>query len=176
MKNPLTAAQGKVSSIKDELTIRSAVAADAPLVLSLIRALAEYERLAHELVATEQALRDTLFGAKPAAEVLLAEWQHQPAGLALFFHNYSTFLGRRGLYLEDLFVLPQFRGHGVGRALLRHLAQLALARDCGRFEWAVLNWNDPAIRFYERLGAREQSDWRIYRLSGPALSRLADGT
>jgi GNAT superfamily N-acetyltransferase len=156
-----------------DLEIRAAVADDVPLILQLIRALAEYEKLAHEVVATEQQLRDTLFGASPGAEVRVAQWQGKPAGFALFFHNYSTFVGKRGLYLEDLFVLPEYRGKGIGRALLVHLAQLAVERGCGRFEWSVLAWNQPAIDFYKGLGAREMSDWRIYRTDGPNLAKLA---
>lgn len=131
----------------DALTIRFATVDDTPLVLTLIRGLAEYERLAHEAVATEADIRESLFGARPAAEVLLAETGGGPAGFALFFHNYSTFLGRRGLYLEDLFVFPAFRGRGIGRALMVRLAQIAVERNCGRFEWWVLDWNEPSIRF-----------------------------
>lgn len=156
-----------------DLSIRGAVAADVPLILQLIRALADYEKLAHEVIATEESLLRTLFGAQPAAEVRIAQWQGRPAGFALFFHNYSTFVSKRGLYLEDLFVLPEYRGKGIGRALLVHLAQLAVERDCGRFEWSVLAWNQPAIDFYRSLGAREMSDWRIYRTDGPNLAKLA---
>ena len=156
-----------------DLAIRAAVADDVPLILELIRALAEYEKLAHEVIATEASLRENLFGPNPAAEVRIAQWQGKPAGFALFFHNYSTFVGKRGLYLEDLFVLPEYRGEGIGRALLEHLAQLAVERDCGRFEWSVLEWNRPAIDFYVSLGAREMSDWRIYRTDGPNLAKLA---
>ena len=155
------------------LSLRPATAADVPLILTLIRGLAEYERLAHECVATEERLRSTLFGATPQAEVVLAFQDHRPAGFALFFHNYSTFLARRGLYLEDLFVFPEFRGRGIGKALLRHLARLAVERDCGRFEWAVLDWNESAIAFYESLGAVAMGDWITYRLTGEALHRLA---
>ncbi len=144
------------------------------VVLSLIRQLAEYERLAHEVVATEQLLHDRLFGPQANAEVVLAWAGEQPIGFALFFHNVSTFIGRRGLYLEDLFVDPAWRGHGVGKRLLVHLAKLAVERGCGRFECAVLDWNEPAIRFYESLGAKPMSDWIIYRLSGDALVQLAD--
>lgn len=157
----------------DGLTIRSATIDDAPLVLMLIRGLAEYERLAHEAVATEADIRESLFGTRPAAEVLIAETGGEPAGFALFFHNYSTFLGRRGLYLEDLFVFPAFRGRGIGRALMVRLAQIAVERNCGRFEWWVLAWNEPSIRFYESLGARAMSDWTVYRLTGEPLKQLA---
>lgn len=146
------------------------------LILSFIKELAEYERLSHEVVATEELLRDELFGPRPAAEVILAyDDADAPAGFALFFHSFSTFLGRRGLYLEDLYVKPELRGHGIGRALLAHLAQLALARNCGRLEWAVLNWNEPAIKFYRRIGAAPMDDWTTFRLTGEALNRLADG-
>jgi GNAT superfamily N-acetyltransferase len=155
------------------IEIRPAVADDAPLILEFIRGLAEYEKLAHEAVATEGDLRATLFGERPQAEVLLAFNEGRPAGFALFFHNYSTFLGRRGLYLEDLFVRPDARGQGVGRALLVELAKLAKARDCGRFEWSVLDWNEPAIRFYKRLGARPMDEWTIFRVTGDALDALA---
>jgi GNAT superfamily N-acetyltransferase len=156
-----------------DLRIRSAASEDVPLILRLIRELAQYEKLLHEVVATEEALHRHLFGAKAMAEVLIAEWQGQAAGFALFFHNYSTFLAKPGIYLEDLFVSPEFRGHGIGRALLQHIAGLAIDRGCGRFEWAVLAWNQPAIGFYRNLGAREMSDWRIYRVTGDALASLA---
>ena len=155
------------------VTIRSATAADAGLVLRFIRGLAEYERLAHECVATEADVRATLFGERPQAEVLIAELDGEPAGFALFFHNYSTFLARRGLYLEDLFVRPEHRGHGVGRALLARLAALARERGCGRFEWSVLDWNETAIGFYRALGAEAMHEWTVYRVTGAALERLA---
>lgn len=154
------------------LTIRAARAADIPLVLGLIRELAEYEQLAAEVVATEEQLRRWLCGAAPAAEVLIAE-RERPLGFALFFTSFSTFLGRPGLYLEDLFVRPRFRGQGVGRALLSHLARLVRERGYGRLEWSVLDWNTPAIGFYERLGARAMSEWTTYRLTGDALAALA---
>ena len=157
------------------LHIRPATTADVPTILRLIRGLAEYERLLDECVADETRLRDTLFGERPQAEVVIADWHGEPAGFALFFHNYSTFLARRGLYLEDLFVLPTHRGHGIGKALLAHLAQLAVARGCGRFEWSVLDWNAPAIGFYRSLGAVPMEDWTIMRVSGAALGRLARG-
>lgn len=155
------------------ITIRSATADDIPLVLDFIRGLAEYERLAHEMVATEAGLRDALFGPRSDAEVLLAELEGAAAGFALFFHNFSTFLGRRGLYLEDLFVWPRYRGRGVGRALLARLAALALERECGRFEWSVLDWNESAIGFYRALGAVPMDGWTVFRLTGDALDRLA---
>ncbi len=154
-------------------TIRPATIDDVPLIVSLIHGLAEYERLAHECTADASGVRASLFGAKPDAEVLIAEVDGEAAGFALFFHNYSTFLAQRGMYLEDLFVREAFRGHGVGRALLVELARLAVARDCGRLEWAVLDWNEDAIRFYESLGARGMNDWTVYRVTGEALNRLA---
>ena len=152
--------------------LRSAVRADVPEILRLIKALAEYEKLAGDVVATEAALAQTLFGPKPAAEVLIAEEGGRAIGFALFFQNYSTFLARPGIYLEDLFVEPASRGHGVGKALLKAVAKLAIERNCGRFEWAVLDWNAPAIGFYERLGARPMSDWTVMRLTGEALRKL----
>src|SRR5690606_9100109 len=155
------------------LTIREANTADVPLILQLIRELAEYEKLAHEVVATEQQLRASLFGAQPQAEVLIAEYNGEPAGFALWFHNFSTFLGRRGMYLEDLFVRPALRGKGIGKALLVRLARIAVARGCGRFEWAVLDWNEPARKFYESLGARPVPEWDIFRVTGDALRTLA---
>lgn len=154
--------------------IRPAVEADVPLILRFIRELADYERLLHEVVATEDRLRDTLFGARPSAEVVIAEdADGEPLGFALFFHNYSTFLAQPGIYLEDLYVRPQARGRGAGRALLAHLARLAKERSCGRLEWWVLDWNESAIRFYRSLGAQPMSDWTVFRLTGDDLSRLA---
>jgi len=153
--------------------IRSATERDVPLVLSFIRQLAEYEKLQHECVVTEDILRETLFGSKPSAEVLLGFAETEPAGFAVFFHNFSTFLGRPGIYLEDLFVRPEMRGRGYGKALLSHLARLAVERRCGRLEWSVLDWNEPAIQFYKRLGAVAMNDWTIYRVTGEALKRLA---
>ena len=152
--------------------VRAAVEADVPLVVRFIRGLAEYERLLHECEATEERVRASLFGPRPDAEVVIAEIAAAPAGFALFFHNYSTFLARRGLYLEDLFVLPEYRCRGVGRALLVHLAGLAIERDCGRLEWWVLDWNENAIRFYEKLGATVMPDWRICRIAGDALQQF----
>lgn len=153
--------------------IRPAAAADVPLILAFIRDLAVYEKLAHEVVATEEALRRTLFGAIPSAHVAIAEVDGRPAGFALYFFNYSTFLARPGLYLEDLFVKPEFRGGGTGKALLLHLAKLANARGCGRMEWSVLDWNEPAKGFYRKLGAVPLEDWRVMRLTGPALAQYA---
>jgi GNAT superfamily N-acetyltransferase len=151
-----------------------ATAADVPTILELIKGLAAYERLAHEVVATEADLQAALFGARPFAEVILAKDGDEPVGFALFFHNYSTFLGRPGLYLEDLFVRPDRRGRGIGRQLLAALARLAVERGCGRLEWSVLDWNAPAIGFYERMGARLLHEWRICRLTGEALVRAAE--
>lgn len=157
----------------DKLTIHTATPEDVPTIRRMIFGLAEYERLLHECEATEEKLRKSLFGEPRYAECVIARIGEEAVGFALFFHNFSTFAARPGLYLEDLFVLPEHRGHGVGRELLRHLAQLAVARDCARFEWAVLDWNEPAIGFYESLGAKPMSDWRIMRLSGEALQRMA---
>ena len=157
-----------------DVRITSATERDVPVVLSLIKALADYERLAHEVEATEDDVRESLFGDWPSAEVVLAHVGVDVAGFALFFHNYSTFLGRRGLYLEDLFVLPAYRSRGVGRRLLSHLARLAVERKCGRMEWSVLDWNESAILFYQCIGAVPMDDWTVYRLSGDALDRLAD--
>ena len=153
--------------------IDPATVADVPLILSLIKGLAEYEKLTSEVRATEDALRASLFGQQPDAEVVIARSEGQPVGFALFFHTYSTFLGQRGLYLEDLFVLPEWRGRGAGRALLAHLAKIAAERDCGRFEWSVLDWNEPAITFYKSLGAKPMDEWTIFRVTGDTLSTLA---
>ena len=155
--------------------IRSAVPADLVAIHAMIRELAEFEHLAHLCVATEVDLEAALFGTRPTAEVLIATRGGDPAGFALFFHNFSTFLGRRGLWLEDLFVRPEHRRQGCAQALLRALAEIARARGCGRFEWAVLDWNAPAIDFYRSLGATVLPDWRIVRVLGPALEALAEG-
>lgn len=155
------------------LRIDSATERDLPLILNFIKKLAEYEKLSHVVVATEDLLRDALFGPRPGAEVLIANWNDEPVGFALFFHNFSTFLGRRGIYLEDLFVDPPHRGKGIGKALLIHLAKIAKERNCGRFEWAVLDWNKPSIDFYKGLGAVPLDDWTSFRLTGAALDRLA---
>ena len=151
--------------------LRTATAADVPLILDLIRGLADHGKLAHEVVATEDSLRATLFGSPPAAHVVIAEADGQPAGFALYFFNYSTFLAQPGLYLEDLFVKPEFRGRGTGKALLLHLAKIAHERGCGRMEWSVLDWNEPAKGFYRKLGAMPLEDWRIMRLTGSALAQ-----
>ena len=158
----------------DKTVVLPATAADVPLILDLIRGIAEYEKLLHEVVATEELLREHLFGHRPAAEVLIARIGGQPIGFALYFHNFSTFLGRPGIYLEDIFVRPEFRGRGVGRALLKEVARVAAARNCGRLEWSVLDWNEPAIRFYESLGAKPMSEWTVYRMTADAIAKLAD--
>jgi GNAT superfamily N-acetyltransferase len=155
------------------LSITSAMPADVPLILGFIRELAEYEHLLHVVTATESALHATLFGERPAAEILIARHAGEPAGFALFFPNYSTFLAKPGIYLEDLYVRSAMRGQGIGRALLAHIARLAVERGCGRFEWSVLDWNAPSIGFYRSLGAESQDDWTIFRLSGDALKALA---
>ncbi len=155
-------------------TIVPATESDIPAIHALIKALAEYERLSHEVVSTEADIRNSLFGPRPYAEVILAKSDGQTVGFALFFHNYSTFLGRPGIYLEDLFVLPDFRSQGIGRALLAALARLAVERGCGRLEWSVLDWNEPAIGFYQRMGARVMDEWRICRLTGEALGKVAE--
>lgn len=156
----------------ERLRIVSATRTDVPLILSLIKELAEYERLAHEVVATEEVLKETLFGERRYAEVLIAYSGSEPAGYALFFHSFSTFLGRPGLYLEDIYVRPRFRGSGIGKKLLGRLARLALERKCGRMEWAVLNWNEPSIGFYKTLGARPMDEWTVYRLTDRQLEQL----
>jgi GNAT superfamily N-acetyltransferase len=155
------------------LRIRAAAPGDAPLVVELIRALAQYEKLAHEAIATPAQLDAALFGTPPKAHALIAEIDGEGIGFALYFFNFSTFLGKAGLYLEDLFVKPHVRGVGAGKALLAALARIAVANDCGRMEWSVLDWNTPSIAFYEALGARPMSDWTTYRLTGDALTRLA---
>lgn len=155
------------------ISLRPATAGDTALILSFIEGLAEYEKLSHACVATEESLRESLFGTRPYAEVILAEVDGNPAGFALFFHNYSTFRARPGIYLEDLYVLPELRGQGVGKALLKELARLAVERGCARLEWSVLDWNAPAISFYQSLGAEPQDEWTIYRVTGDALTRLA---
>ncbi len=154
--------------------IRAAQVDDVPVILQLIRDLATYERAPNEVTATEEELVDVLFGPKPSAEVLLAFEDQDPVGFAVFFHNFSTWLGRPGLYLEDLFVKPESRGKGYGRALLADLAKIARARGCGRMEWAVLDWNDPAIQFYRKLGAKPMDEWTVFRLTGEGIAKLAE--
>jgi GNAT superfamily N-acetyltransferase len=158
------------------LRMASATERDLSLLLSFIKKLAEYEKLSHLVVATEDLLRDALFGPRPVAEAIIANWNDEPVGFALFFHNFSTFLGRRGIYLEDLFVDPPHRGKGIGKALLIHLAKIAKERNCGRLEWAVLDWNKPSIDFYKGLGAAPLDGWTSFRLAGDALDRLAGHT
>ena len=155
------------------IEIRPAVPGDVSLIFAFIRELAEYEKLSHEVVATEEQIRTGLFGARPVSEVVIASLDATPVGFALFFPNYSTFLGRAGLYLEDLFVRPEARGFGVGRELLEYLARLTVERGWGRLEWRVLDWNEPSIAFYEKLGARPLADWTVYRVTGDALLALA---
>ena len=163
----------KVSTKLKNFTIRPAKEDDAPLILSLIKGLAEYEKLAHEVVATEELLRETLFGARPVAEVILGDFDEEPVSFALFFHNYSTFLGRPGIYLEDLFVKPDMRGKGIGSVMLAYVAYLAKERLCGRLEWSVLDWNEPALKFYKSIGAVPMDEWTIHRVTGEGLDRLA---
>lgn len=157
------------------ISIRPARAADLPLIAQLIRDLAEYERLAHEVRFDDEVLRTKLFGPRPYAEVVIGEIDGAAQGFALFFHNFSTFEGRPGIYLEDLFVRPEARGSGLGKALLSHLAALAVERDCARLEWSVLDWNEPAIGFYKKLGARLMDEWTVMRVDGDALTQLGAG-
>lgn len=154
-------------------TLRPGTEADLELIAGLIRALAEYERLSDDVTFDEDVLRRNLFGPRPYAETLIAEVDGTTAGFALYFHNFSTFMGKPGIYLEDLFVKPEHRGAGIGRALLAGLAAIAIERDCGRLEWSVLNWNEDALGFYRRLGAKPNSEWTVYRLAGEPLTSLA---
>ena len=160
---------------QDDFRIKPATAGDVPAILRMIKALAEYERLSHLVVATEAGLGAALFGPRPAAEVVIGYAGDDPAGFAVFFPNFSTFLGKPGLYLEDLFVEPRWRRRGLGRTLLKYVAGVATARRCGRLEWSVLDWNEPSIRFYRSIGAEPLQDWTIFRLTDEALSRLARG-
>ena len=155
------------------LDIRFARQEDVPSILSFIKDLAEFEKLSHEVVATEEKLKATLFGSRPVAEVLIAEWEGRPAGFALFFHSYSTFLAKPGIYLEDLFVRNEYRSRGIGEALLRHLASIAKERSCGRLEWSVLDWNERALKFYRGLGAQPMSEWTVQRMTEPVFTKLA---
>ena len=157
----------------ETLSITPATPADVPTILSFIRELAEYEKLLDRVTATDQLLHETLFGARPYAEVLMARLDGSPVGYALFFHNYSTFLARPGVYLEDVYVRPAFRGRGVGKALLREVARVAQQRNCGRLEWSVLDWNKPSIDFYLSLGAKPLDDWTMYRMDEAAIAALA---
>jgi GNAT superfamily N-acetyltransferase len=161
-------------SVKGSIRIERAVEAHAPLILYFVRQLAEYEKLLHKVEADEASIRESLFGPKPCAEVLIAYLDEQAAGFAIFFPTYSTFLAKPGIYLEDVFVEPKFRGHGVGKALLAHLAKLTLERGGARFEWSVLNWNEPSIQFYKGLGGEPLDEWTSYRLTGERLKKLAE--
>lgn len=154
-------------------TLRSAGEADVPLVLSFVRELAEYEKMLHEVAATEETLRESLFGERKVAEAVLGEWEGRPVAVAIFFHNFSTFLGRPGIYLEDIYVKPEMRGKGIGKVMLAYLAKLAAERGCARIEWSVLDWNKAAIRFYRSIGAVPMNEWTVQRVAGDALARLA---
>lgn len=156
------------------LVIKKACKSDTPLILSFIKQLAEYERMSDDVVATEELLEEVLFGNSASAEVVLAYYNNEPAGFAIYFFNFSTFVGRPGLYLEDLFVKPQLRGKGIGKALLIHLAKIAVEKKCGRFEWSVLDWNEPAINFYKSLGARPMDEWTVFRIDGEKLKSLSE--
>ncbi|THB79587.1 MAG: GNAT family N-acetyltransferase [Desulfobulbaceae bacterium] len=155
-------------------TMRAATAEDSGLILSLIRDLAEYEKLAHEVIATEVILKETLFGDRPYGEVIIGDFHGEPVSFALFFHNFSTFLGRPGIYLEDLYVHSAMRGKGIGKTMLSYLAKLAQERNCGRLEWGVLDWNEPALQFYRSIKAKPMDEWTTQRLEGEALDTLAD--
>ena len=157
-----------------DFAIRPAGPADVPVILSLIRDLAEYERLSHEVEATEECLRRNLFGERPYAEALIGELRGEPVAFAVYFHNFSTFLGKPGLYLEDLFVKPEARDLGIGRAILRRLARIAVERDCGRLEWSVLDWNKPSLDFYQSIGAQPMREWTLHRMTGENLAALAE--
>ncbi len=162
-----------IETAVQDLFIRQAQKEDVPLLLDFIKQLADYEKLSHVVVADAESLRRTLFGEIAFAEVILADYQNQSVGFALFFHNYSTFLGKPGIYLEDLFVVPAMRGKGIGRELLKYLARLTKERNCGRLEWSVLDWNKPAIEFYKNMGAVPMEQWTVFRLTGKALERLS---
>ena len=157
-----------------DFTIKPATKKDVPVILNFIKKLADYERLSHEVVATEELLQRTLFGQRRTAEVAIGYFNSDPVGFVLFFHNFSTFVGRPGIYIEDLFIDEPFRRRGFGGALLRHVAKLAAARECGRLEWSVLDWNEPAINFYRKLGAVSMNEWTVFRMTGENLQRLAD--
>ena len=160
--------------MNSDCTIKFATIDDVPLILKFIKELADYEKLLHEVVATEEILRETLFGEKARAEVVIAYYKNEAIGFALFFHNFSTFLGRPGIYLEDLYVKPEMRGRGFGKALLGYLAKLAKERNCGRLEWWVLDWNKPSIEFYKSIGAKPMDEWTVFRVTGKELTELAD--
>ena len=163
-----------ITTSDPKTVLRFATVDDIGLILDFIRKLADYEKLVDEVITDEDQLRQSLFGERRVAEVVIASYEGEPAGFALFFHNFSTFLGRPGVYLEDLFVIPEFRGHGIGKILLSFLARLAVERGCGRLEWWVLDWNEPAIRFYERLGAQAMDEWTVFRVTGQTLEDLAN--
>jgi GNAT superfamily N-acetyltransferase len=163
-----------IKTSNHDLTIHFAKENEVGTILSFIKQLAEYEKLSHEVTATEEKLRNTLFGERKVAEVLIAEYKNEPAGFALFFHNYSTFLAKPGIYLEDLFVKKELRGKGIGKALLSYLGVIALERDCGRIEWSVLDWNEPSIKFYLNLGAKPLNDWTVYRITDDGIKKLAN--
>lgn len=172
----LSRLRGQNVGMSEAFTLRPAAPADLPAIVGLIRELADFEHLSHLVVVTPESLQPHLFGSKPAAEAVVAEVQGQVVAFALFFTNFSTFLGRPGLYLEDLYVQPAHRGAGLGKALLQHLGALAVERGCGRFEWSVLDWNKNAIRFYEKMGATVMPDWRICRVTGEALASFGRGS
>lgn len=172
IQNIITLDNGN-TNMADFFEIKNATVNDVPLILSFIKQLAEYERLANEVVATEETLKETLFGKRAYAEVIFGYLNNEPVSFALFFHNYSTFLSRPGIYLEDLFVIPSARGKGIGQKMLSYLAKLAKERNCGRFEWWVLDWNESAIGFYKRLGAKPMDEWTVFRVDGEALTNLA---
>jgi GNAT superfamily N-acetyltransferase len=163
----------KIATEIPDFTIRSASRADAALILSFICEIAEYERLLHEVIVTEAMLEETLFGERPSAEALIGEMAGEPVCFTVFFHNFSTFMGRPGLYLEDLYVRPAWRGQGFGKTMLTYLAYLAKQRNCARFEWSVLDWNAPALKFYHALGAQAMDEWTVHRVTGEALDHLA---
>lgn len=162
-----------ISTNNPEVSLRFATEDDVPLILSLIKGIAEYEKLLHEVIATEELLKENLFGKRRTAEVILAFYNNEPAGFALFFHNFSTFLGKPGIYLEDLFVKLELRGKGIGKILLTYLGKLAIERDCGRVEWSVLDWNEPAINFYKKLGALPMDGWTVFRVTSDRIYNLA---
>ncbi len=164
----------KIRTKNQDITIRFASEEDVPLILSLIRGLAEYEKLTEDVIVTEQLLKENLFSKRRMAEVLIAEYKNEPAGFALFFHNFSTFIGKPGIYLEDLLVKPELRGKGIGKLLLAYLGKLAQERDCGRIEWSVLDWNEPAIQFYKKLGAKPMDEWTVFRVTGESIGKLAE--
>lgn len=163
-----------IATKNPDITLRTANENDTPIILSLIKELAEYEKLSHEVLADENKLKTTLFGEKKFAEVIIADYKNEPAGFALFFHNYSTFLGKPGIYLEDLYVKTDLRGKGIGKILLTYLGRLAVERNCGRIEWAVLDWNEPSIQFYINLGAKPMDEWTVFRVTGDSIKNLAD--